>query len=443
MCIVFEQLVRGLKLNYIETVEIDGFWGDKKVTLKLREDINFLIGPNGSGKTTIINLISAVLRSDIPTLYSTQFDKITIKLKTIGANKKPIIEVLKTADPEMGSLKIKYTIKENSGDKGQVYGVEGPHDSRIYRDIRYAPLRTRHGLEMGERLATILSKFVEVNWLSISRATSDFDLRRKEEIYQPPVDQKLSEISQAFSRYFSLLTSRAEVEGKNFQEHVFLSLLEQNYTGGDVFKQASLEQEDRATVIDVLKGLGVTNTKASRSVNGHYSRVQAAKKTYEQSDGRLSLDEAITLSDAHRVSEMIKEWRKLQNERQAIFEPKTKFEKILNSLLSGKELHFDQRNIPKVHLRSNDTVDIKALSSGEKQLFILLGEALLQEGRPVVFISDEPELSLHVKWQSSLFKNIRSLNSACQVISATHSPDIVGAFQDHVIKIESCIANVR
>lgn len=383
------------------------------------------------------------MRSDIQSLYSIQFDKITLKLKTIGANKKPVIEVLKTSDPEMGSLNIKYTIKESSGDKGQVYGVEGPNDARIYRDYKYSHMRIRHGVEMGERLSGILAKFVEVNWLSINRAASDLEMRRKDEAYQSPVDQKVAEISQAFARYFSLLTSRAEAEGKNFQEYVFLSLLEQNYTGGDVFKQASLEQEDRATVIDVLRGLGVTNSKASRSVNGHYSRVQSAKKAYEQSEGHLSLDQAITLSDAHRVSEMIKEWRKLQHERQGIFEPKTKFEQIINSLMLGKELHFDQRNIPKVHLQSDDTVDIKALSSGEKQLFILLGEALLQEGRPVVFISDEPELSLHVKWQSSLFKNIRSLNSSCQVISATHSPDIVGMFQDRVIKIESCISNVR
>ncbi|WP_082785505.1 AAA family ATPase [Gluconobacter japonicus] len=77
-----------------------------------------------------------------------------------------------------------------------------------------------------------------------------------------------------------------------------------------------------------------------------------------------------------------------------------------------------------------------------KQLFILLGEALLQEGKPVVFISDEPELSLHVEWQSELFKNIRKLNPLSQIISATHSPDIVGKFQENIIKIESCIENV-
>ena len=115
----------------------------------------------------------------------------------------------------------------------------------------------------------------------------------------------------------------------------------------------------------------------------------------------------------------------------------------MNTFFRGKELHFDERNIPKVHLSSGEKVDINILSSGEKQLFILLGEALLQEDRPVIFISDEPELSLHVSWQNSLFKNIRKLNNASQIIAATHSPDIVSDFQDRVIKIEECLTDVH
>lgn len=115
----------------------------------------------------------------------------------------------------------------------------------------------------------------------------------------------------------------------------------------------------------------------------------------------------------------------------------------MNSLFSGKELHFDQRNIPTIHLLRGDQARIDSLSSGEKQLFILLGEALLQEGRPVVFISDEPELSLHVAWQSVLFENVRKLNPSCQIICATHSPDIVGHFQDRVIQVEDCFLNVQ
>ncbi|MCG7493297.1 AAA family ATPase [Thalassobius sp. Cn5-15] len=428
-------------MNYIESVEIEGFWGRKNVSLKLQEDLNFLIGPNGSGKTTIINLISAVLRADIPALYSVQFEKVTVRLKAIGANRKPVIEVAKVVDKKMGSFELRYTVKEKSSDKGRTYGVEGPYDERIYRDYRYN--RPRRYMEEGARLSSILSNLVEVNWLSIHRSNSEMERRnRREEGYESSIDQKLHDISQAFSQYFSLLSSKAESESKNFQEHVFLSLLEQNHSGGEVLKQVIAEPEDKSTVVGVLRDLGVSNTKATKSVNTHYSRLDDAKKRWADEDA-FKLEDAITLSDARRVSEMINEWRDLQSKRLAIFEPRIKFEKIINSLLSGKELHFDARNNPKVHLASGDTVDIDVFSSGEKQLFILLGEALLQEEKPVIFISDEPELSLHVSWQSSLFENIRSLNGSCQIISATHSPDIVGAFQDRVIQIEQCISDVH
>ncbi len=428
-------------MNYIESIEIKGFWGRNNVSLKLNDDLNFLIGPNGSGKTTIINLVSAALRADMPALYAVQFEKITIRLKTIGANRKPIIEVAKVVDKKMGSFELLYTVREKSSDKGATYGVEGPYDERIYRDIRYA--RHRRHMEEGARLSRILSDLIEVNWLSIHRASVESDRRnRREENYESSVDQKLHDLSRAFSNYFSLLTSKAEAESKNFQEHVFLSLLDQKHTGGDMLKRAISETEDKESVVGVLRDLGVAKVKATKSVNAHYTRLTGAKKGLQERDG-LSLEHAISLSDAARVGEMLREWRGLQAQRRAIFHPRIQFEEIINNLFTSKELHFDERNTPMVHLASGEAVDINVLSSGEKQLFILLGEALLQEGRPVVFISDEPELSLHVSWQSSLFENIRLLNGNCQILSATHSPDIVGAFQDRVIHIEQCISDVH
>jgi len=428
-------------MNYIESVEIEGFWGSKNVSLKFRDDLNFLVGPNGSGKTTIINLISAVLRGDIPALYSTQFKKISIRLKAIGSNRKPLIEVAKIVDKKMGNFELIYTVKEKAREKGETYGVEGPYDERIYKDIRYA--RQRRHMEEGARLSRILSDIVEVNWLSIHRASAELERRnRREDTFDSSVDHKLKEISRTFSNYFSLLTSKAEVESENFQELIFLSLLDQKHSNEDVLAQAFSTTEDQDSVVGVLRDLGVSNSKATKSVKAHYARAAEARKRWQEKNS-LSLEDAVSLSDAARVGEMLREWRKLQNQRLAIFQPRIQFEEILNRLFSSKELHFDERNTPKVHLASGEAVDIDVLSSGEKQLFILLGEALLQEERPVVFISDEPELSLHVSWQNSLFENIRSLNGSCQIISATHSPDIVGAFQDRVIHIEKCILDVH
>src|SRR5687768_8937683 len=90
-------------MNRIEKVTIDDFWGDKKVTLNFKEDVNFLIGVNGSGKTTIINLIAAALSADFPTLDRIQFKKIHISLfnsEKPKGGKNGFIEVEKTEQKE-------------------------------------------------------------------------------------------------------------------------------------------------------------------------------------------------------------------------------------------------------------------------------------------------------------------------------------------------------
>ncbi|MCW1843096.1 ATP-binding protein [Prosthecomicrobium hirschii] len=426
-------------MNTVDSVHIAGFWNTRNVQIRFKKELNFLIGPNGSGKTTIINLIAAALRADLPTLYSIAFDKMEIVLKSLGTNRKPIIEITKNVNELMGNIEINYVIKEKTTDRGTHFGVESPFDERVYRDPRN--IRNRRSAEFGAKLSAVLQSIVEVNWISIHRNTIERLARPPaSEAFTNPIDQKVADISTKFASYFSLMSAKAAAESKSFQEQVFLSLLEQE----DDWRTAppsSNDTDSRAAVLGALRDLGVSPGKAQRSVNSHYQRLDAARKAIETTPP-IRVEHAITVSDNKRIGKMLSKWRELNGKRASIYKPKTDFETIINSMFSGKELHFDERNAPVVHLHEGETVPVDILSSGEKQLFILLGEALLQEGKPVVFISDEPELSLHVKWQSLLFQNIRKLNPACQIISATHSPDIVGPFQDSLIDASECVHNV-
>jgi predicted ATP-dependent endonuclease of OLD family len=67
------------------------------------------------------------------------------------------------------------------------------------------------------------------------------------------------------------------------------------------------------------------------------------------------------------------------------------------------------------------------------------GEALLQEREHWIYIADEPELSLHVTWQEILTDNLRKINPNAQIIFATHSPDIVGSYQNRVFNLEDLL----
>jgi ABC-type cobalamin/Fe3+-siderophores transport system ATPase subunit len=106
-------------------------------------------------------------------------------------------------------------------------------------------------------------------------------------------------------------------------------------------------------------------------------------------------------------------------------------------MLNGKNLEINQRNELEVVLdnKAHKRLSLSDLSSGEKQLLIIFGEALLQDRTEFIYIADEPELSLHVRWQEHLTANLRKINPSAQVIFATHSPDIVSQYGDRVINM--------
>ena len=65
------------------------------------------------------------------------------------------------------------------------------------------------------------------------------------------------------------------------------------------------------------------------------------------------------------------------------------------------------------------------LSSGEKQILVILLTVLVEDQQPYVLFMDEPEISLHIEWQKVLINNIFKLNPNVQVILTTHSPAVI------------------
>ena len=71
--------------------------------------------------------------------------------------------------------------------------------------------------------------------------------------------------------------------------------------------------------------------------------------------------------------------------------------------------------------------DINDLSSGEKQLFLRTLAIKMMEPKNSIIMIDEPESSLHPKWQQRIVKVIERIGENNQIILATHSPHILGS----------------
>ena len=101
---------------------------------------------------------------------------------------------------------------------------------------------------------------------------------------------------------------------------------------------------------------------------------------------------------------------------------------IINKLLerTGKKILIDpQTNVLSIY-RDQDLLLYTQLSSGEKQLLIILFKVFLMNDQPSILLLDEPENSLHIEWQQQLIDVIRKLNPNSQLIISTHSPSIFG-----------------
>ena len=76
------------------------------------------------------------------------------------------------------------------------------------------------------------------------------------------------------------------------------------------------------------------------------------------------------------------------------------------------------------------------LSSGEKQILIILLTVLVEDDQAYVLFMDEPEVSLHIEWQKRLIDLILELNPHVQIILTTHSPALImNGWTDQVTEV--------
>jgi predicted ATPase len=141
------------------------------------------------------------------------------------------------------------------------------------------------------------------------------------------------------------------------------------------------------------------------------------------------------------ISKKLKEISKSQSpnmavEMQNVQHAQERFLDIMDDLYRATDKKID-RDSNEIALFFGDTpLTPYQLSSGEKQILVILLTVLVQNNQSAVLIMDKPEISLHIDWQEKLIAYIRELNPNVQVIIATHSPGIIiDGWQDKVTEM--------
>lgn len=115
---------------------------------------------------------------------------------------------------------------------------------------------------------------------------------------------------------------------------------------------------------------------------------------------------------------------------------KTKFQDLVDELFAETGKKIDRQSNELRFFQYGETLTPYQLSSGEKQILVILLTALCEDMHPYVILMDEPEISLHFDWQKHLIEMVCALNPNAQIILTTHSPAVImDGWEDTVTEV--------
>lgn len=420
----------------IKTIEIDGFWHEYKAKSQFKEDVNIIIGNNGTGKTTFMNIMHAVLAVDIDALYENFFKTVTITL--VDGAKSRTISVKRIELDSSPFPIVEYRISNRK----YIAMLVSNDDARTY-----APSLRRRAAEEAQQVKNKLSEMVSLASLSVYRLGGDIDPEVRDRSVRrhiSTVDQRLSNLSQRLTQYQLELSNEARHISGALQRDVLTSLLYSKSDTSHSGYQLDINTDtERQNLISTYRQLGVSGSEVTRKIIEHVSAVaESATKLKELTTSRskgsgVGIDFS-ALEAFRRTRAVVELSLKSEEKIKAIFSQIELFLTKLKDFMPAKKFSFEAGDLK---VKSKDTILLSRLSSGEKQLLILFIEALLQKQRPYIFLADEPELSLHISWQRNIISAIKSINPNAQIIVATHSPEIAGKYRNAILDMED-IRNV-
>ena len=185
------------------------------------------------------------------------------------------------------------------------------------------------------------------------------------------------------------------------------------------------------------------NEEAFNKIEMYFSNLKSLIYQFskDKASERYDILYITNLNQFKKIRELIKEFEDFESKSKKFYESLKQYLETINVFLkdSAKELYFDKytsklqfRILSKNGSVVKDGRDIKDLSSGEMQILILFTFIKFNNKLGKLFIIDEPELSLHPRWQENFIDGIKTIMPPdTQLIFATHSPAIVGRNKDY------------
>lgn len=450
-----------MKINRFKGVNVNGYLN---FDIPFYKDLTFITGINGTGKTSALNSIAALLLPRLEYLAGEYFEEISIEIE--HEEKATNLVATKVGSETQLSCSLfpneKLIIPEYEALETLPLHRALEIESDFYKEI-IARNSTHPVMEFITSLPTPMYLGLDRRSLSMDHDVARYARLRshrptkKRNIFGRSLGQSLDEalyFAQEQFRRNNMLEARLE---RKFRENLVLTLIDFppiSFSGkleDPSKKELDKIEMARKNLQRLPELLGVSNEIIAKNVDPMFDFLDKKittinKPTVEKESKERGLSERIEalidwsynkthITKINRLSEIVSDYN---TERGRVFKKTNEFLDTVNSFIvdSEKTLIFSSLGQLKFRLHDDEKErDIRTLSSGEIQLIVILTHLYFnpEVDKANVFIIDEPELSLHVQWQEKFVDGIMTASTTTQFILATHSPSII------LDKTSSCI----
>lgn len=387
-----------------------------------KRGLAILTGPNGYGKTTILNILDALSRKELTFFLTLSFR---------------MIEIVFCDGSALNITKRNEQTDENDDEKSPVYVNFLFYSSEKYLLSSFV----LHDLDVeGERrfIRRKLSSLARESYYDEEQSNiSDIDIIKK-------IAQK--EGSGQFLMYLSdMKCYLIPADRLNNKEKFPMGML--GTIASSIRKQIiqhrneflSKSQEINESFVDRL--LGDNERVFTRE---EYNELASNLGVLMNKMKEYSIIEDISIRDYNDEKQVVSTLDiKALGEKLEVVKPFVEKMELFRHLIeekqfSNKQLRYDKRSgIIIYDSSSGEVIDIDSLSSGEKNEIVMIYNLIFVVEDGSVLLLDEPENSLHVAWLVNLIDDLRAIGEKkdLQVITATHSPDIVGGNSELAIDL--------
>jgi predicted ATP-binding protein involved in virulence len=405
----------------IKEIIINGLFNQFDYNIKLKEGgLTILTGPNGYGKTTILNIVNEASRKNMLYFLDLNFKEIRFKF---DGNSSLVIQK-KDDSLNLSNGFHSDSINRDSVHKSLELFLRDSENIRPFRDGLWLNTETDETFTLDEIPPLIQSEFSDSakNIKKIGNFFKDFNntyLIKEQRLfdlgYQP------SSIHPKFAIYGRKVPSKPGANIYKYSNQLEQLLKEKLASFAELTQRLDSTYPDR--LFDENTGISEkdyqdeleTINKTQQLLSKYGLAKPTQFKGYQEENSRAL---KLYLSD---TKEKIKEFDDILNKLET-------FTSILNEKKFANKAISIHPNFG-IKFTTDDSQELKLtdLSSGEQNEVVLLYNLIFKVEANSLILIDEPEISLHVAWQNRFLSDLDSiikLNSIHAIV-ATHSPDII------------------